>query len=162
MITRRSKVKTAVVYYSRTGNCEYVAKEIEKEAGCDLIGIKTVKPYRFLNGGRAALASEEPELVPYEFDAGQYDHIVFGLPVWASCVTPPIRSFISRNKEALQGKKFSVFLCYKGGGGDKVLAKLRELLGIEGFEAEMILIEPAKKPDIEKAKMIKAFAGKLR
>ena len=155
-------METAVVYYSRTGNSEYVADEISKELGCDLIKIEPVKKYRFLNGGRAALASEEPELLPYEFDAEKYDRIVLGFPVWASCITPPIRSFLSQNKSRLSGKKFSVYLTYRGGGGDKVIAKLKEFLGIGEFEAEMMLIDPAKKQTDENLALIRDFCEKLR
>ena len=153
---------TAVVYYSRTGNSEYVANEISKELGCDLIRIDPVKKYRFLNGGRAALASEEPELMPYEFDAEKYDRIVLGLPVWASCITPPIRSFLVRNRDGIAGKKISVVLTYRGGGGDKVISKLKEFLGISGFEAEMMLIDPAKNPGGETQNKIREFCEKLK
>jgi multimeric flavodoxin WrbA len=41
--------------------------------------------------------AETPELEPYTFDASAYDRIVFGFPVWAGIVTPPLRTFIKEN-----------------------------------------------------------------
>lgn len=41
--------------------------------------------------------AETPELEPYEFDTDAYDRFVFGFPVWAGNITPPIRSFVKDN-----------------------------------------------------------------
>ena len=106
----------AIVYYSMSGNTEYVSDYIAGKVDADLIRIIPQKEYpnsgfkKFFWGGKSAVMGETPALEPYEFDGDKYDHIIFGTPVWASCFVPPIRTFIKENKEKLVGKKISVFV----------------------------------------------------
>ena len=89
-------MKTAIVFYSMNGNTAMVAKKLTEGIDADLIEIKPEKSYpdkgfkKFLWGGKSAVMAETPALVPYSFSAEEYDQIVFGFPVWAGNVTPPI------------------------------------------------------------------------
>ena len=89
-------MKTAIVYYSMSGNTKYVADKIEEKLNADLIRIEPVKAYpdqgakKFIWGGKSAVMGEKPKLQPYEFNAEQYDRIIIGTPVWASSFAPPI------------------------------------------------------------------------
>ena len=157
----------AIVYYSMSGNTEYVSDYIAGKVEADLVRIIPKKEYpssgfkKFFWGGKSAVMGETPALEPYEFDGDKYDQIIFGTPVWASCFVPPIRTFIKENKEKLAGKKISVFVCYSGGGAEKVIEKLKKYIGIDEFEAELILIDPKDKLSDEKNKMIDEFCSKL-
>ena len=160
-------MKTAVVYYSMGGNTQSVAEEIAKSTGADLIRIEPVKAFpdkgfkKFLWGGKSAVMKERPELVPYDFDAEKYDEVVIGTPVWASSFTPPIRSFVAENAEALRSKKLAVFVCFSGGGADKAIEKLKRFIGVESFAAELILIDPKDRPSEGNAEKTAAFCAKL-
>ena len=160
-------MKTAVVYYSMSGNCEFVAKKIAEKTGADLIRLEPEKVYpssgfrKFLWGGKSAVMGETPALKPYTFDADSYDRIIFGFPVWASNPTPPIRTFIRDNGAALRGKKLAAFTCFSGGGADKALAKLKKLLDVDSLEAELILVDPKTAPAPENEDKIKAFCEKF-
>ena len=103
---------------------------------------------------------EKPQLNPYEFN-GDYDRIIFATPVWASSFTPPIRTFIDENRAALKGKRFAVCVCYAGGGAEKAIDKLAKFLGIEHFDAQLILVDPKDQPSQENEEKIQAFCGKL-
>lgn len=161
-------MKKAIVYYSMSGNTNYVAKYISNKIDADLIKIEPKKEYpnkgikKFLWGGKSAVMGETPELEKYEFDSDKYDYIIFGTPVWASSFTPPIRTFIKENKEKLNGKKLAVFICYMGGGADKAIEKLKQYLEISEFDAELILIDPKDKKSIEKDKKIEEFCEKVK
>lgn len=160
-------MRTAVVYYSMSGNTEYVAKEIAAEVPADLIRLVPKKAYpnkgvrKFLWGGKAAIMSETPDLEPYEFDAAAYDRIVFGSPVWASRVAPPLRTFIRDQADALEGKSFAAFLCMAGSGDQKAYEKLKDALGVDHLSATLTLIDPSdnRKPEDEHA--IREFCSKL-
>ena len=160
-------MKTAIVYYSLNGNTESVANAVAEKLGADVIRLTPKKAFpdsgfkKFLWGGKSAVMKEKPELEPYEFDAEKYDRVIIGTPVWASRFTPPIRSFVSDNAEALKGKRFAVFTCFSGGGADKAIARLKELLGIGAFDAELVLVDPKDKPNDENAEKIAAFCDKL-
>lgn len=161
-------MKKAIVYYSMSGNTDYVANYISEKIEADLIKIEPKKEYpnkglkKFLWGGKSALMGETPELEKYEFDESQYDCVIFGSPVWASQFTPPIRTFIKENKEKLNGKKVAVFICSMGGGADKAMEKLKECLEVKQFEAELSLIDPKDKKDDEKNKKIDEFCEKIK
>lgn len=159
-------MKTAIVYYSMSGNTEQTAEKIAERIGAQLIRIDPVKEYpskgfrKFLWGGKSAVMGDTPKLQPYRFD-GNCDRIIFGTPVWASSMTPPIRSFIKENLTALKDKRIAVFVCCSGGGAEKAIARLKDLLGVDSLESEMILIDPKDKPSAENEAKIKAFCEKL-
>ena len=161
-------MKNLIVYYSMLGNTEYAANMIADNTGADLLRIEPEKAYpdkgfkKFLWGGKSAVMGDKPKLLPYEFDAGKYDRIIFGTPVWASTFTPPLRTFIAENGEKLKGKNFALFLCYAGGGADKASEKLKKELGIEAFDAELVLTDPKDKPKEEDKKSILEFCEKLK
>ena len=159
--------RIAIIYYSMSGNTEYVAKNISEKIEADLIKIVPKKAYpdsgfrKFIWGGKSAVMGETPKLEEYEFDSTKYDYIIFGTPVWASSFVPPIRTFIKENKEKLNGKKFAVFVCYSGGGAEKVIEKLKTYLEIDSFEAVLVLIDPKEKQIDENINKIEEFCKKI-
>lgn len=158
-------MKTAVVYYSMSGNTQQTAEKIAKEIGADLIRIEPKKAYpsagfrKFLWGGKSAVMGDKPALQPYRFD-DTYDRIIFGTPVWAGSFTPPLRTFITENRENIEGKPAAVFVCYSGGGTEKAIDKLSRFIG-KPFEAELILVDPKDNPSAEKDESIAAFCEQL-
>ena len=160
-------MKKAIVYYSMSGNTDYVAKKISEKIESDLIRIIPKKAYpskgfiKFMWGGKSAIMGETPKLEEYNFNAENYDEIIIGTPVWASSFTPPIRTFIKENKEKLTDKKFSIFICYSGGGADKAIEKLKSYLEINNFKAEIILRDPLEKKNDETDKQIEEFCNRI-
>ena len=160
-------MKNAIVYYSLTGNTDLTAKKISEKLGAALIPIKPVKDYpdsgakKFLWGGKSAVMKDEPALLPYSFNAGEYDRIIFGTPVWASTFTPPIRTFIKENRDKLKGKRIAVFTCFSGGGAEKAINKLMKYLEIDSIDSKLILIDPKDKPDPANDEKTEAFIRSL-
>ncbi len=160
-------MKTAVVYYSMSGNTRQTAEKIARRTGADLIRIEPVKEYpskgfkKFLWGGKSAVMGDTPALQPYRFD-GDYDAIVIGTPLWAGTMTPPIKSFIKENRDKLIGKSISAFICCAGGGAEKAFEKIKAEVGTDTLSAQMILINPKEKPSDENEAKIKAFCDKLQ
>lgn len=161
-------MRTAVVYYSMSGNTEYAAKKISEALGADLIRIEPEKPYpekgfmKFLRGGRSAVTGETPKLKPVPFDADLYDRVVLASPVWASNLTPPMRTFVLENRDRLIKKRVAVLLSFSGGGADKALEKLKAFSGISDFEACAVLTDPVKRPSAENEKRLSEFIDKLK
>ena len=164
------EVRTAIVYYSMTGNTKYVADKIAdriKTAGeVDIIRIEPKKAYpdkgakKFFWGGKSAVMGEMPALQPYEFDVEKCDRIIFGTPVWASTFTPPLRTFIHENP-GVKGKKMAVFTCFSGGGAEKAIDKMKKCIGIDEFEATLILIDPKENIKEEDNAKIAEFCSVL-
>ena len=104
---------------------------------------------------------ETPALQSYEFSAEKYERIILGTPVWASTFAPPIRTFLKENSD-IHGKKIAVFTCFSGGGADKVIEKMEKYIGIEEFEAELILVDPKENMKAENDEKIDVFCERLR
>ena len=160
-------MKTAVVYYSLEGNTDFVAHEISRCIGADLIRIEPEKEYpsrgvrKFLRGGKSAISGSTPALKPFDFDPDKYDTVVIGSPVWASSPAPPVRSFAALYADALKEKKLAAFFCYGGSGVERAFEKLADAFGIEGFAARLYLTDPKDRPSPEKTDMIREFSEGL-
>ena len=158
-------MKTIIVYYSLEGNTEYTANLIASALNADILKLEPKKAYptgklsKFVWGGKSAMMSETPDLQPYKFDESSYDCIIFGFPVWASNIAPPLRTFI--RKHNLKGKKFAAFACQTAAGADKAFVKLKDELKINCLEAETALLDPKTNPNSENEKKIKDFCKKL-
>ena len=154
-----------VLQYSMSGNTAYGADRIAEITGADLLRIEPEKAYpkigfrKFLWGGKSAVMAETPSLEPYEFDGADYDCIIFGFPVWAGNIAPPIRTFIKEND--LSGKHFAAFACQSGSGAERAFARLKSCLKTDRLEAELILIDPKDKPNGENDKRLKAFCSEI-
>lgn len=160
-------MRDLIVFYSMEGNTEYAVNRIREKTGADTLKLVPKKAYvdkgfaKFVWGGKSAVMGEKPELNDYEVDLKQYDRIIFGFPVWASTFTPPIRTFISDNMDALKGKKFAAFACQAGNGAEKAFEKLAKFLSIDSFDITAVFIDPKGRPDEKKDAEIDGFAEKL-
>lgn len=138
-------MKTAIVYYSQSGHTARAAEEIAGRLGADLIPVRPVRAYpekgfrKFFRGGAAAVMKRRPALQPYAFDAGAYGLVILGTPVWAGRMAPPMRTFLSENREALRDRSLAVFACSGGGPADKAFDGMKDLLGVSGWAVEPVL-----------------------
>lgn len=159
-------MKILIVYYSMSGNTDYVAKKIADMTGADLLRLEPKKAYptsgfkKFLWGGKSAMMAEKPDLQAYQYDGAGYDMIVFGFPVWASNITPPLRTFIKEND--LSGKRVAAFACQSGSGAEKAFEKLKVALGVEKLEATLVLIDPKVKSNSENEQKIREFCDAIK
>lgn len=161
-------MKTAIVYYSLNGNTEFAANKIAENIGADLIPVRPVKAYpdkgfaKLFWGGKSVVMGEKPKLQPHSFNAENYDLIIFGSPVWANTIAPPLRTFIQENLISLKGKTFAFISCFTAAGGDKALIKLKGYLGVDAVAAELYLVDPKDKPDPANEQKISEFCEKLK
>ena len=158
-------MKAAIVYYSLSGNTKYVAEKMATILDAALVPLVPEKAYpdsgfkKIFWGGKSALMGEKPKLTPYAFDPNACDLVILGGPVWAGTFSPPLRTFIEENRDALQSKRTAAFFCCSGGPG-KVLEKFGAFCGAEPRQ-ELILIDPKDKPSSENDEKIKAFCDAL-
>ena len=158
-------MKALVVYYSLEGNCKFIAEEIKKETGADILELKPVNDiskkgfFRYFSGGYQALREKKPELKPVNIDLSQYDIIFLGAPVWAQRFAPTINTFISGNQ--FSGKKIALF-CTSGSGNTKALGKMKEQLEKENtIIGELEFANPLKKNKEESLKKLGEWLGNI-
>ena len=160
-------MSTAIIYYSLNGNSEMVAEKLAAKLDADIIRLEPDKAYpdrgakKFLWGGKSAVMGEMPVLKPYEFDASKYDKIILGFPVWASRPAPPLCTFLNEHKGQIKGKKISAFACQSGNGARKAFDRIKNQIGIDAFEAELILIDPKTRVNADNDKKIDSFCENL-
>ncbi|SDB50095.1 Flavodoxin [Pseudobutyrivibrio sp. YE44] len=161
-------MKTLIVYYSLEGNSQYIAEELANKLNADTLKLIPKKAYadkgfaKFFWGGKSAVMAEKPELEIYDVNLAEYERIIIGFPVWASTFTPPIRTFVLDNIDALKGKKIATFACQSGKGAEKAFEKLKETLGIQEFAATGIFFDPKSKPSDENSKKIEEFCEEIQ
>ncbi|MEG6501544.1 MULTISPECIES: flavodoxin [unclassified Desulfovibrio] len=114
------KPKVLVVFYSKSGNTEAVARMIQAKTGGDIYKIETVKTYTRERPAAADIPKEEletgnlPELKGEFPDISRYDVVIIGSPIWWYTAATPVMTFL-RDID-FQGKTVAGFYTYAGDG----------------------------------------------
>ena len=131
-----AKGKVAVVYFSWSGNTRFAAETIAKKAGADLFEIKAETPYNSDFGKCCDEAKPEcygKKLRPIKpiagLDLAKYDVVFVGTPNWWGTMAPPVRTWVTQNKDALKGKTMCLFQTHGGGGMQRVGKDFAEVIG---------------------------------
>ncbi len=123
--------KTLVVYFSRSGNTEYVAQEIAKATGADIFKIEpTDDRYDGDYNAVVDLAKQEqqegarPEFQGQVENMAQYDTVYIGSPNWWSDMPMIMYSFL--DKYDLSGKKIAPFVTNEGSGLSRIPQSIQQ------------------------------------
>ncbi len=128
--------KVAVVYFSWSGNTRFAAETIAKKAGAALFEIKAETPYN--SNFNKCCDEAKPEcygkklraIKPIEgLDLAKYDVVFVGTPDWWGTMAPPVRTWVTQNKDALKGKTVCIFQTHGGGGMERVGKEFAEVVG---------------------------------
>lgn len=123
-------MKALVAYYSRTGTTKKIAEEISRLLKCDMESIVDRKNRAgiigYLYAGRDASRKKLTEIAEAKFDPASYDLVTVGTPVWASTVSAPVRTYLSRHKDSF-GKM--AFFCTCGGGKGRAFEEMEMAAG---------------------------------
>ncbi len=112
--------KVLVTYYSHTGNTREIANQIHKSIGGDIFEIQGVKRYpddyeEHKKQAKEELASEyKPPLKTKIDNAGSYDLLFIGYPIWWGTFPAPVRTFLSEYD--FSGKIVVPFCTHLGSG----------------------------------------------
>lgn len=111
-------MKKIFIYYSLTGNGDYVANLMEAK-GYEIRKVEEKKRmpkisfFRILVGGYRAGKNKRGELINYDNNIKDYDEVVIGSPVWNGRFPPAINTVLD---ETDLSKKKVVFFFYSGSG----------------------------------------------
>ena len=132
-----SEKKILVVYYSRDGGTERVAKEIAGKLNADIEAIIDQKSRKgilgWLSAGKDATFKRETTIGNIEKNPADYEITIIGTPMWAGSMTPAVRTYINKFKRSV--KNTAYFVVAIGMPPDKVVKSMEELAGItaKGF-----------------------------
>ncbi len=145
-------MKTAVIYYSLTGNTRLIAAKIADVSGGDLFPIELKKPlkqkgpWKYFRGGRDVLLKRKPPICDPGFDQDGYELLFIGTPVWAGSFVPALDTFFEQVRIA--GRKVALFASSMGGSG-KVFSSLEKKLVGNVIAGRIHFVEPSRHPDEE-------------
>jgi flavodoxin len=141
--------RTAVVYFSRSGNTALAARHVAQRLDAQLIALQA-PAYQLGVGGLAhalkdANALKEqpealPEIVPNTIDLTAFDSVWLGSPVWLYSPAPPIWAFVEYNR--FDGQHVVLFNTFNSHFGDDHIARLQAKVmarGARSFEHRHVL-----------------------
>ncbi|MFH1848368.1 MAG: NAD(P)H-dependent oxidoreductase [Candidatus Omnitrophota bacterium] len=115
-------MKTAIVYYSKTGFTHKVSSLLKEQlAGSgnqvDVFRIKQQKPEgTIVHKCVSAVMGTRPLIKDAKTDMEEYDLVFIGGPIWALSIPPAVKSYMSKLNGIL-GKRVGLFLTYGSGAG---------------------------------------------
>lgn len=118
--TSSAKPRLAVVYFSKSGNTESVAKAVQAMTGADIFEVKTVKPYPEAYKPTTEVVKEElekniiREIQPIDIDLSKYDVVVLATPTWWHHTAMPLQTWAKAQN--FSGKLVLTWNSHDGGG----------------------------------------------
>lgn len=153
--------KTLVVYYSRLGHTEAVAREMARQTGAEIEAIDAGSFAHgflwYLRAGWASLTGRDVTIAPAKHDPRAFDLVVLATPVWVGRPAPPMRAYLRDHAAALPA--IACVLTHGGGDASMALDKLEALAG-KAPVARVMLSDIEKRAGAEPAK-IAAFVAAL-
>ncbi|MGF6907279.1 flavodoxin [Fusobacterium sp. PH5-44] len=145
--------KILIVYFSKTGKTEIIAKEIQEFTKGDIFKIEPIIPYpnSYLLAvwrGRKELKSNTlPEIKLNTINTNTYNTIFLGFPIWWGTMPKVMDTFIKENE--LKGKLIIPFATHGGGGSARSIDDIIKLIPDSTIEKEAFT---TKKPDTNETK----------
>ena len=90
--------KTLIVYYSRSGKSDILAKKLQEKLACDIDKISyTDKDHiSFPSAVMESIKKATSEIKGDVHNPGDYERIIFVSPIWKSGLSTPIRSYMQK------------------------------------------------------------------
>jgi len=146
------KIRACVIFYSYSGVTRRIAEGIRNATGCELIEVRTKKPYTafsaYTTGVLRSRKGACDPIEPAEIDVSGYDFLIIGTPVWAWKPSPAINAAV-RALRGCEGRMAVIFTTCSNQPGE-ALPILNQALSERGVRvmAEISLAaEDTKNPD---------------
>jgi hypothetical protein len=147
--TAMSASRTAVVYFSRSGNTALAARHVASRLDAQLFSIEAPN-YQLGMGGLAHAVMDAntrrtkpemlPDIVPRTIDLKPFDVVWLGSPVWLYSPSPPIWAFVEHNR--FDGQRVVLFNTFNSHIGDDYIATFKAKVmarGARSFEHRHVL-----------------------
>lgn len=155
-------MKSAVIYYSRSGRTKAIADKLKNRFDADLFSIEPEKAYgsylsAVLRNGKEKLSKKAAGVATPAADFASYDVIFVGFPVWYGTMPDFMQEYIKKCK--ITGKKIIPFATAGANGRDSSLETVKALFA--GCEISDYFYTTKPKSS-EADAWIGGLAGKLR
>jgi menaquinone-dependent protoporphyrinogen IX oxidase len=164
-------LKTLIAYYSKTGMNERVAYDLQKKLRCDIEEIVDREDRHgllgFLKSGFQASLRRRTKIARARRNPAKYDLLILVSPIWASLITPALRTYVQDNIDAIRKAGKVAFVSVSGGGSSGNFHSVEDLEAQIGQKtaAFLMLAEHEVKHQIYEIRLdqfIKKVQGKNR
>jgi flavodoxin len=123
-------MKSIILYYSRAGSTEKLAKKIQAVLSSDILKVEAEKAYgNFLSSVIRVLKERKKDIPPNSKteipNLDSYDTILVGYPIWAGDIPAFFAGFVGKCN--LRGKKLIPFATSGGSGIEKSIETLKRV-----------------------------------
>lgn len=119
-----------VVYYSRSGNTEAMAREIARRFQANIVRLKAESyPQTFggwLRATRDAYFKNPAVIAPEKTDMSGYGLVFLGSPIWLYAPAPPLLTYVEKND--FQGKHVILFNTFNSKFGSEAIQDFRKMV----------------------------------
>lgn len=115
-------MRSIVIYYSKTGKTDLVAKTIKKEIGAHVKEVTDYTNERTLLEYMFPTVIDSASINPRKIDVNYYETIFIGTPVWLGSITPAIKKIIDNMD--FKNKNVILFNTMKSVGGDIAMKRM--------------------------------------
>lgn len=147
--------KILVVYYSRSGNTERVAKDIALRLKADLEKIIDQKDRSgimgFIVAGRDAIKKYQTKIGQSKFDPADYGLLVIGTPVWGGSMVPAVRTYLDLKKGSIGN-----IACFETSGDtppERIAGQIAEITGKKPAAFSGLCAKELKEEKVYKIKL---------
>jgi flavodoxin len=155
--------KILVVYFSKTGHTERVARDIAAATGADIERIQDKKDRSGCIGlfaaARDGRKENSTEIEPARNDPSKYDLVIIGSPVWAWNMTPATRTYVEQNRSKL--KEVAFFITAGSTKADEVEPYMEKLCGRKMMCCFGLVEDELENPEAYRAK-VQGFLDRLK
>ncbi len=148
-------MKTLVIYYSKTGNTQLVAKELAHDLTADLEELTEIHPKEGIIGmiiaGKDAALQKSTPINDLKHLVTDYDLVIIGTPIWAWTMANPIRCFLEQHRQNL--KKIAFFATMGGNGDKRTFLHMEKLSGLAPIATLSLIDNKIKKGDFKTSLM---------
>lgn len=157
--------KILIVYFSHTGNTDYIARELQKKTGADIFRIETVMSYPAEYQIMTSVAKKEqetgnlPALKGLPEKMASYDLILVGSPVWWYTLSTPVMNLLKQVD--FKGKKTAAFCTHGGNPGTfftDFKKQAKNAVVLDGYE----IYKPESKTPVVISESLNTWLGTLQ
>ncbi len=126
-------MKSAVLYYSRTGNIKKVASKMAEIIKGDLKEIicleNTSGLFGFIKCGFQASTKKEARIAQIFDELKDYDLVIVCSPIWAGNMSSPVRAFLNKYGSSIQNVAFLVMHADKKANYREAIREMSKICG---------------------------------
>ncbi|MEO1105871.1 MAG: hypothetical protein AAFW98_19430, partial [Pseudomonadota bacterium] len=121
------KKNVLVLYYSRTGYTETVARDLAQQIGADIEDIKPAFARGIFFDALRAAIGKRGAAKPLVHDVGQYDLVLIGTPIWLGGLVPDVRAALYDIRSQMPA--YAAFATSGAGPPQKGFSAMEAVLG---------------------------------